>query len=344
MPLTGFNEFKWRAMTAAINQIQPSAKLLQELIFKTRNSNAGEHVDVDVIVGGRNVLPFVSNDAAGTIVEKQGRKMASIRTPRLRPKKPFPAAELLTNRAAGASFYGQSGDVTKYRRQRLANELKDLKDNYINTSIEYMCATALTGAMNVAQDDLQFSVDYQFPTAHKPDLSANAALKWNGTDPVIMDNIETWADLIINALGLAPDMAIMGKDAWAALRKDPDIMEMLDNRRLEGGKISADVSKNYKGNLNGIDLYRYGTTYTKTDGTKAQFIADDAFILVATGARFSVEFGLILDLEADASVVAEYFAKSWIEKDPSVLWMLAESRPLPVIWQPEAVVYAKVTG
>jgi len=344
MPLSGFDEFKWRTMTAAINQIQPAAKFLQDMVFKTRKANAAEHIDVDIIVGGRNVLPFVNNTAAGTIVEKMGRKMASIKAPRLRPKKPFSAVELLTTRGAGSSFYGQSGDVSKYRREKVAQELKDLKDNYLNTTIESMCATALTGSMAVAQDDLSFNVDYQFPVAHKPDLSGNSATKWNGTAPDIMGNIEAWSDLTIDALGIAPDIAIMGKNPWAAIRKDADILDALDTRRMEAGKLSQDVSKNYKGNLNGIDLYRYGTTYAKADGSKANFISDDAFILIATGARFTIEFGLILDLEANANVVAEYFSKSWIEKDPSVLWMLAESRPLPVIWQPESVVYATVTG
>lgn len=36
--------------------------------------------------------------------------------------------------------------------------------------------------------------------------------------------------------------------------------------------------------------------------------------------------------------MAEYFAKTWEVEDPSVMYMLAESRPLPVLWQPEAVV------
>lgn len=344
MPLLNFDEFKWRTMTAAINQIPPQAKFLQEMVFKKRIANPSQHIDVDVVVGGRNVLPFVSDAAAGTVVEKMGRKMLSIRAPRLRPKKPFNAPELLATRGVGANFYGSSGDPSKYRKEKIAMELADLKDNYVNTTIEWMCATALTGSMAVTQDDLAFSVDYQIPSGHKPDLSGDGALKWNGMAPDIMGNLETWSDLTINAIGMAPDIAIMGKNAWAAIRSDSDILELLDNRRFEGGGLAPEVSKNYKGTLNGIDLYRYGMTYTDTAGSAQNFIDDDAFILICTNARFSVEFGLIYDLDAEASVQAEYFAKTWIEKDPSVQWILAESHPLPVIWQPEAVVYATVTG
>jgi hypothetical protein len=37
-----------------------------------------------------------------------------------------------------------------------------------------------------------------------------------------------------------------------------------------------------------------------------------------------------------------FFSKSWTEKDPSGRWIKVESRPLPVLQRPGAIVYAKV--
>lgn len=337
-----FDEFKWRSMTAAINQIKPSAKFLQDMIFKTRNTHAAENIDVDVVVGGRTILPFVSDVSAGTVVEKMGRKVMTIKAPRLRPKKPFSAPELLNTRAPGASFYGTGGDLASYRRERVGRELQDLKDNRINTSIEWMCAQALTGTLTVNQDDLAFSVDYQIPSANKPDISGDGAAKWNGTAPDIMGNLETWNQLIIDEVGFGADMMIVGADAWADMRTDSDFLAALDNRRVSAGGVIFDVNSMYKGTVNGVKVYVYNQKYTDLSDTAQNFVASDHVILVATQARFSVEFGMILDLDAQAQTVSEYFAKSWIDKDPSILWILAESRPLPVPWQPGAIVYAKV--
>jgi hypothetical protein len=239
-------------------------------------------------------------------------------------------------------FYASDvGNITQYRQQKLAQEIQDLKNRIITTK-EWMCSQALTGILTVSQTDppMSFAVDFNLPGTHTPTLTGTYV--WGGNDADIMGNLDTWSDLIINAVGVGPDVAILGKNALALLRADDVVKELLDNRRMEAGQFTWKASSNYLGNLNGIDLYRYGATYTDAAGSTQNFVADDVCILVATKARFTIEHAVILDLEAEAQVAAEYFAKSWVERDPSVAWILAESRPLPVPWQPEAIVYATV--
>lgn len=342
MPLQNFSEFNWRAMTAAINQIPAPPMLLQDLIFRQQNTVPAEHIDVDVVIGGKYVAPFVSPVDGGVIVEKLKREVRSVQAPRIRLKKPYSASELLTGRAPGSGIYIDGvASVTQYRQQKLAQELQDLKNRIVITK-EWMCAQALTGTLTVVQHDppLSFAVDYNLPVAHKPTLTGNNV--WGGATADIIGNLTTWSDLIINAIGIGPDIAILGATAYQKLRQDEDVMAVLDNRRMEAGQYTWKASSNYVGNLLGIDLYRYGTTYTDSSGATQKFVADNVCILVASKARFSIEHGIILDLEAEAQVMAQYFSKSWVEKDPSVAWILAESRPLPVPWQPEAIVYATV--
>lgn len=341
MSLLNFNELQWRAMTAAINQIVPAPRFLQDMIFKTRNTNASDHVDVEVEIGGKKIIPFVSPVEGGITVSKLGREVRSIRTPRLRPKKPFSAVELFATRGVGQPFYGSGADISAYRKKKVGQELQDLR-NRIDVTIEWMCSQALTGTLTVSQDNLAFTVDYQIPAANKtsPSVAWDAG---SGTIDII-GNLEDYNDLIVNALGIGADLVIMGKNAWAALRNDSTVLEMVDKRHLDAGAIVLDTNSMRKGNLNGLELYRYGMKYTNSSDVATNFVADDYIIMVARGARFSIEFGQILDLDAEAQVVSEYFAKSWVTKDPSGLWILAESRPLPVPWQPEAVVYAKVTN
>ncbi|SDP77045.1 major capsid protein [Desulforhopalus singaporensis] len=331
--------FKWRSMTAAINQLPKTPRLLQDMVFRTRNTNPTETIDVDIIKGGRKILPFVRNDAAGTIIEKLTGEMRSVKAPRLRPKKPFTATELLTQRGPGKIVYANGGDVTAERNRKIGQELADLK-NRVDTTIEFMCAQALQGSYSVSNDGYNFSIDFQMPSAHKPVLGSGSG--WNESGGNIMDDIDTWATLIRNATGLAPDIALCGSAVVKALRDNAEVRELLDNRRTNAGTFTWKASNDYIGNLNGIDLYRYGMEYQDLAGADQNFLDANKFVLISTQARFSVEFALILDLDAGAAIQGEYFSKSWLEKDPSVLFMLAESRPLPVPWQPEAIVYADV--
>lgn len=334
-----FDEFKWRTMTSVIKKLPKKHRLLQDMIFRDATPSPTDTIDVDVIIGGNKILPFVSPIEGGTIVEKMGREVQTVKVPRVRPKKPFNASELLTERSAGAVFYPGAGNIQTARRQRLAEELADL-DNYIGLTKEWMCAQALTGVLTVAQDNIAFAINYKLPAANKP----TASPLWSGTDPDIIGDIEAWCDIAIDA-GHSPSIAIMGKNVWSAIRKDSAVMSVLDNRRVEAGGLEYDATVAYKGNLNGLALYRYGGTYTPWGGGAAQkLINDNAFIIIDPSARFTIEYGAIMDLEAEARVVGKYFSKSWTEKDPSALWILAESRPLPVPWQPEAIIYATATS
>lgn len=341
MSLLNFDEFKWRAMTAAINQIKAPATLVKDLIFRESNPQPSEYIDADVIIGGRKIAPFVSPIQGGIVVEKMGREMRSIRAPRIRLKKPFSAGELLSTRTPGVGFYATgASDLEEYRRKKIAQELNDLKNRIANTT-EWMCCQALTGTLAYEGENISFEVDYRMPSTHRITLTGNN-LWSDATNSDPLKNLDEWANLIINALGFGPDLMIVGTNVANAIRKHTNIRQLLDTRRENVGELTWKASSNYIGNLDGIDIYRYGTKYDDLNDSEQNFWNPNYVALVATRAKFTREYGLISDLKAGATVVGEYFSKSWEEEDPSNLWILAESRPLPVPWQPEAIVYAKV--
>jgi hypothetical protein len=339
MATVEFPAFQWRTMTSAINQIPKAPMMLQDLVFKNRNVNPSDVVDVDVMIGGRKILPFVSRHAPGTVVEKMSGEMRSVKTPRIRAKKPFSAVELLTKRSAGTHFYGTGVDINAAREAKVGQELLDLR-NRVDITIEFMCAQALTGGYTVTNDGHVFSIDFNMPAAHKPVNGAGTG--WNETTGDILDDIDTWSQLISDAVGMGPTIGLCGKNVVKAIRDDSKTAALLDNRRTLVGNLEWNANNNFIGDLNGIKLYRNGNTYTDSEGNTSKFIGDDIFVLIAPEARYSIEFGPIMDLDIGANVMSEFFSKSWLEKDPSALWMLAESSPLPVLWQPEAIVYADV--
>ncbi|MBU4278180.1 MAG: major capsid protein [Proteobacteria bacterium] len=337
----GLGLLAWRALTTAINQIKLPPRLLQQLIFKERNTNPSDTIDVDITVGNQKLVPFVSPIEGGTVVGQLGREQRAVKTPRLRPKKPLPAQALLTERGPGAAIYATGGgDINAWKEKKVGMEAKDLKQR-VDRTIEWMCAQALcTGALTVSQDNLAFEVDYRLPVAHKPTLTGDN--RWGQSAADIPANIETWANLILSAYGSGPDLMLLGTGAAEKFLADEKVQAEYDRRHIIVGELRPDFKTEYIGPYKGLDVYKYPFEYTATSGTKTKIVGTDKAVLVNSAARFTIEFGLILDLDAGANVMDEFFAKSWLEKDPSVLWLLAESRPLPVPWEPEAYVAATV--
>ncbi|MBN2381187.1 major capsid protein [candidate division WOR-3 bacterium] len=331
----------WRTLTTAINEIPAVGSFLLDHVFKTKVQALAEEIDVDLLVGGKKLAPFVSPVEGGIVVDKLARKMQTVKAPRLRPKKVMAANDLLSVRAPGSALYLGPGGADVYLEQRVATELADLKNMIVRTT-EWMAAQSLLGKLTVNQENIAFEIDYLLPSEHKPVLTGTDL--WSDTansDPVA--DILTWKRLISQATGYSPDVAIAGKDAVDALLAHTKVREMLNYRNFQIGEIAVGRS-NYIGRLAGVDIYEYDGIYIDTSGTSQNFIPDTAFVMIASEGPFRLHYALAYDLDNQVAVAQPFFAKSWTEADPSLLWLLAESRPLPVPHWPECVVYATVTA
>lgn len=331
-------EIAWRVLTRAIEQIKKPPHLLQDLIFKERNTNEADVIDIDITVGGRKIAPFVTDVQSGLVVSGSKRSERSVKTPRIRLKDPLSAKQLRSERGTGQPFYANGPkSVEEAEQAKVMKSFRELR-NRVLTTLEWMCAQALTGKLIVQQKNIAFEVDYQMPSDHKITLAGDA--KWNGTKAAPLDDMQAWNDKIVDKLGYGATILILGTEAAKHFRKKVSKDAWMDTKRVSVGEMTWQMSSNYMGNIGGIDIYRYGSSFDDASGASKTLIPADKAYLVATDARISIEFGNILDL--DANVVGEFFAKNWKEKDPSVLWNLVESRPLPVLWEPEAVIEADV--
>jgi len=294
---------------------------------------------LEVVIGGKALVPFVGDYSPGSVEGKISREVRTVKTPRMRPKLPFRAPELLDVRAPGENAYLRPGESREQAMERLvAMDMDNLKGR-VETTIEWMCAQAVKGTLSYAGDEVAFSIDYRMPAEHKIVLGSGAKWTDTGVDP--LEDLEDWADLILEATGLTPNVCVHGKNAWNAFRNNAKVQESLETRRVEGARMIVGVGDHFKGQTGNVDHYRYGGTYQDSAGTAQKLLDEDYVVFACTQAETEIQFGLPEDLEA-GGMSMEYFAKAWLDKDPSVLWELIESRPLPLPKQPDAFIYAKV--
>ncbi len=333
--------YHWRTLTTAINQIAPPPSFLVDKVFTGGAPRPSQVIDLELVQGVDKLVPFVTDVEGGTIIENTTREMNSIKAPRLRPKKKLDAPELLTERAVGSELYvAGGGDISRARQDRVRQELADLRNRILLTT-EWMAAQALTGALTVNQDNIAFQIDYRFPSTHKVTLAGDS--RWGGASADIPGNLQDWADSIASATkGKAANLLLLGSSAARKFEADAKVKDDLDRRNYNAGRLAPEVGNNYLGVYKGLEVWRYPFEYTSGAGAKTKLIGPGAAVLLTTQAEFAMEYGLILDLKAGAQVVGKYFAKSWTTEDPSTQWLLAESRPLPVVREIGSVVYAQV--
>jgi len=202
-----------------------------------------------------------------------------------------------------------------------------------------MAIKALSGT--VVDESGDVIVDYNFPAEQKPVLAGTA--KW--TDPAgePINNLRAWKKYIADRVAVDKFVALCGSKAMDALLGNPSAMEKL---QYSAGKQIAEEGR--IASLAGVSIDEYFGSYKDEDGVRQQLIPDNVFVLVGIGPDVAAElYAPVVDLKAKTGVgkgkAAElFFSKSWEVEDPSGRWIKVESRPLPVLFQAECVIWVEV--
>lgn len=342
------NTFGVQTLTESVNQMQQVPSFVRDLLFKRTEEAATKTVLVDIIVGGQKISPFVKRGNPAKVVGNLGVKASQIEPPMIRNKKFLTPDDLYYTRGADAPVFvpgGAAGNspVQQLRMKKIAMEQKDLKD-LTDRTIEYLCCKGLGGSYSVAQDDGTWAIDFSMPNANKPTLTSTN--KWDApTTATPLKNMRQWKTVASKASGKVPTIAIMNSTTFELFLATTEVQTFLNKLNINLGSIQTEQSiieagAEYKGQIDGVKYYVYDGVYT-VSGTQYTLIPDAVVALVAPNADHRLLFSCFDDLEA-GTVVGQYFSKDWIEKDPSGLWLLVESHPLPAFLEPAANIYATV--
>jgi hypothetical protein len=334
------NLFKIRVLTAAVNNIQPPPMTIYNRLFRGREHlEPSDRLSFDIITGNETLLPNISVIAPATVDSKTGRKTVTMTAPRLADKRFIHTSEMNALRA-----FGSQGSV-EMLQQRIAREQRDMKDKHSRT-LEYWAASALKGTIYDSDMSTEL-VNYGVADSHTPTLSGNSL--WSSSSSKPVNKIREWKKLIGDDAGTTITGWVMfcGSSVMDNLLTHSSVLDLL---KYTGGVQIAQSGR--IGTLAGVEIIEYHGSFTHTDGTTKRFIDDDYVLLVGLCADLvDVPFAPVVDsdspqgvgnVQAGGTAPQMYFSKSWKENDPSGRWIKVESRPLPVLQRPGAVVYAKV--
>jgi hypothetical protein len=344
------NPFGHVALSTAVNQMQPVPTFLRKALFGRVEEHPTKTVMVDIVVGGKKISPFVKRGDPAKVVGNLGQKTSTIEPPNIRLKKFLSPSDLLFTREANSPIFVASGaggndPIQTARMQKVAREQKDLRD-IIDRTVEYLIAQGASGSYTITQDDLVFTINFSMPEANKPTLTSTR--KWDApTTAKPLADIRAWKTVASVASGKIPVLIAMNSTTYDLFIATTEVLTALDKRKINVGQIDTEKTIIESGaerrgsGIEGCDLYTYDATYTDANGATQKLIADNKVLLLSPSGDHRLHFGAIEDLEA-GNVVGQFFSKDWVEKDPSGLWLLVESHPLPVYHEPAANIYATV--
>lgn len=340
--------FDWMKLTETINNIVPPNTFVRDTFFSNVKTHGTKVIQIDLIVGKRKIAPFVRRGAPAIVVDKLGQKTSFVEPPSIRLKKELDPEDLIFTRQPGAGVYvvGNEGDaIQKAQQAKIAEELKDLQDRSIRTE-EWMSCQALAGGFSYSGDDFSFTIDFQMPSANKPTLEGGK--KWDQYETATpLADIRAWKKLIQQKTGITPTKATMTEDIFECAMKCDEVKEWCKQHNFKRGEVKTHENV-FKGGaekvatIDNVEWYVYNEQYTDKEGVDQNMIPADRFVLAATTSKNVRHYGAIHDLKAGAKVKAQYFSKMFEQDDPSALWLLIDTHPLPTPHQPETIVYAKV--
>lgn len=340
------NLFSTDRLVALIEDLRsrPVTGTLLSLLFPTIIEETSEEIHFDTEDKPRRIAPFVHPLMEGKLVESLGYATKTFKPAYVKPKAVFDSNRPL-KRVMGEAIGGSLSPEQRIQ-MLLATDLAD-HIGQIRRRKEVMASEALRlGQVTVAGDGYPTQVvSFGRDAALSIDLSGGAA-EWDDMGISPIENIEDWSALVLQKSGAAPTDVIFTPTAWRLFRADAKFEKSVD--RNLGSTAVVDYTPRTQaglsplGTLGARRLWLYYDWYVDSAGVEQPIIPDKTVIL-ASGALEGVQaHGAIRDEDAGFQAM-EFFPKSWVQKDPSVRYLLTQSAPLVVPFRANASLSAIVT-
>lgn len=324
--------FRTRALTKAVNMIKPGPTRILDKVFKNKSRQMTSRFAWDIISGSDTLLDNLKVGDPASIETGTGLRTITCEAPRYAPKRFFSAADLDAIRQTGTQ------NSQALMSEKIAKNLRDMKSK-VDRTREFQAAKAITG--QIVDKNGVVLVDYNFTAAQKPVLTGTDLWTDAASDPLA--NIRTWQKQIVRLVGDVEFFSFTNKGAMDALLNNSNARELM--KYTIGDQLAK---KGRIANLAGTEIEEYWGSYTTDAGVVTDMIPNDAFIMVGVSMDTAEElFAPVVDLDDPSGVgknrpASMFFSKSWDQKDPSGRFVKVESRPLPVIYKPECIIWATV--
>lgn len=340
--------FEARSLTNAINRAKVIEPFVLNTFFKNKQYHAADKIDIEIMTGSDKLAQFVNQHEGAIQIKKASKIVKTLSLPRTFEKKLFTALELANYKSIGNIYVTSPEERTRLANQMILQELEELKNRIIRRREQMACEALSIGKLTVSQDNIDFSVDFEFENnVHLVTLGSTA--KWSETTSKPLMNLRSWKRDIMKRCGMNADILILGSEAADAFVANESIKKELDTNNNRVGVMDLTQSPTrtgmFIGRLMGVDIYEYNQQYTKADNTTADMINPKKAIMVASSSPgFRVHYGPIYRIENGNLKIYqnELLVETNTNEDKTALDWKVEQKSLPTIHEPNAIISATV--
>jgi hypothetical protein len=335
--------FSTDVLNAVVASLLGNSQFLLDRYFPNTQSETSEEIHFDTLNGARRLAPFVSPYVEGQIVESLGFKTATYKPAYIKDKRVFDMNRPL-KRSAGEQIGGTLSPGARLRAM-VAQDLTD-QLNMLRRRLEVMAGEVLaTGKLTITGD--------KYPTANVDFGRAGgntitAPTLWSAAGAKPLDDLQDWGQISLKQTGAQLLDLVMTVDVWKVFRNDPSVKDRMSMYRTLGAlpelNPQAQLTEGgvYMGNVDGFNIFVYSGWYVDpADGVEKPILPAGTLILTGPQLEGVQAYGAIRDEQAGLQALS-YFAKSWLQEDPSVRFIMLQSAPLIVPYRPNASFKAKV--
>ncbi len=336
--------FSTHLLVKVVENLKTPPSFLLDMFFSQEQRSETEEIYFDIQESKPRISPFVSPLMPGKVIEQEGYSTKSFKPAYVKDKRRF-TPNMPFKRIAGERIGGELTPAQRLEKS-VANTLANQLD-CLTRREEVMAAEVLrTGKITVEGDGYPaVTVDFGRDASFTKVLTGNNT--WDNDSVNILDNLEDWAGNVQTKSGVVANTVILDPLAWKLFRVNPFVQKYLDYRRGTNNTINVDPiilgneKARFVGNIGDFQVWVYNDIYIENN-TEKKILPDNTVILGSQSGTEGVRcYGAIKDEQANFQST-RYFAKSWLENDPAIRWMLLQSAPLVVPYRPNATMCVTV--
>lgn len=333
--------FSTGVLARVVSELPAPAPFFLNSFFPLVQTETSEEIHFDVDSGNRRLAPFVAPIVAGQVVQSKGYTTKTFTPAYVKDKRVFNANKPF-KRMAGERIGGEMSPAQRLQAALAA----DLADQLamLTRRQDVMAVEALRTGKLVISGDMYAEVEVNFGRHADLTKTLTTTARWGESGVEPLDDIETWSMLVTEKSGAAANTVVMDTKAWKIFSGSTKVQKLLDRFRGQD-RLNATVSGEggrYMGSTGNFDIWVHAGWYeSPSTGILTPYLPDHTVIITSPDLEGTRAYGAIKDEQAGFQAVP-YFAKSWLEQDPAVRYLLMQSAPLTVPYRVNASFCATV--
>lgn len=304
---------------------------------------------------GRKLAPFVLPTEQGKpMVEYKGMTMKALTPPYLKPKDPVRAVDA-RNPLPQEVLDGPIPMQTRFNWR--TGEVQDQHVRGIKMQWAWMAARGtIDGKIEVKYQRDQ-GLPYpeaiiDFGRASNQTVVLAGPTYWDDPDYPILDDVEAWANRMARAkYGQAPTVMLAGANVAPVFKKNKQVRAEMD-QTVRGNSVNLPTGIQIIGEgltrigdlSGGITVFAYRDYVEDANGDLVDILDPNDVLLICPGNEGVLAFGAIYNAKAIRSgqTSTDIFPSMWESDDPSDIFLMHESAPLPIPLYPNRTLKATV--